>query len=178
MKEIWKNIDGFCGDYEISNTGIVKSNKLNKNKILKQSKDRYGYLIVRLSMNGVTYKRKVHRLVANAFIPNPNMLPQVNHKNGNKEDNCVENLEWCTAKENLEHALKLGLREYICKNTPHYGEKNGNAKITKEIAEEIRSTCTPGDKIYGIRALSRKYGIGVTTVRAIVNNKTWTHEEI
>ena len=173
MNEIWKDIDGFNGEYAVSNTGLVKSRKFHKERILRPNKDRYGYLIVRLCMNGKEYKRKIHRLVATAFIQNPQELPQINHKDGDKTNNNVENLEWCTAKDNLKHALDTGLRQCSYTNTPHYGEENGMSKITRAVAEEIRKICIPGDKQYGIRALARKYGLGATTVRAIVNNQTW-----
>ena len=173
MNEIWKDIEGFNGRYQISNTGKVKSIYKQKEKFLTPQKDRYGYLTIDLRKDGKSKRNKLHRLVAKAFIPNPDSLPQVNHKNGNKEDNNADNLEWCTAKENLKHALDSGLRQCIHKNTPHYGEENGSSKITKEIAEEIRATCIPGNLQFGIRALARKYQLGATTIRAIINNQTW-----
>lgn len=96
--EEWKNIIGYEGLYEVSNKGNVRN--VRRNKLLKLSKDYYGYIRVSLSKNGIQTGLKVHRLVAQAFIPNPNNLPQVNHRNEDKTDNSVENLEWCTAKYN------------------------------------------------------------------------------
>lgn len=174
MEEIWKDIKGFEGEYEVSNTGKIKSKKRKNERILIPDVDRYGYLRVCLFYSKGGYiRKKVHRLVAEAFLPNVNELPQVNHKDGDKKNNNVDNLEWCTAKENLRHALETGLRKKTYKSTPHYGEENGNSKITKEIAEEIRNSYISGSREYGCRALARKYGLGVTTVRAIVNYKTW-----
>lgn len=113
--EIWKDIDGFLGCYQISNIGRVKSLSrhvvysngrvhLVKEKIIRLSRDRKGYLRACLvDVNKKKYSRQVHRLVAKAFLPNPQNLPQVNHINEIHEDNRVENLEWCTAEYNLNY---------------------------------------------------------------------------
>jgi hypothetical protein len=97
--EIWKPIVGYDG-YEISNLGRVKSVKFGKEKIMKNDKNEDGYLRVNLCKEGNHKHFKVHRLVAQAFIPNPNNFPIINHKNEIKTDNRVENLEWCTYSYN------------------------------------------------------------------------------
>lgn len=103
--EIWRDIEGYH-NYQVSNLGRVKSlnyNKTGKEKILKNSKNKDGYLFARLYKEGKVKTFKVHRLVAQVFIPNPDNLPQVNHKDENKTNNCVENLEWCTAQYNTNY---------------------------------------------------------------------------
>ena len=100
MEEIWKDIEGYEGLYQISNKGRVKSLKWGKERILKPGITSSGYLKVLLCKNGMIKHIKIHRLVANAFITNPENKPQVNHKDENKFNNSVNNLEWSTAKEN------------------------------------------------------------------------------
>lgn len=112
-KEIWKDIPGYEGLYQVSNIGRVKSLARDitdtrktchrKERILKLIKDKYGYNVVCLRKNGNPQNMKVHRLVAMAFIPNPYDLPMVNHKNEIRNDNHVENLEWCDAKYNVNY---------------------------------------------------------------------------
>ena len=107
--EIWKDIIGFEGHYQVSNKGKIRSIKNNKIKELKPYKEikRCGYLSVYLRLPGQKFTKKVHRLVAEAFIPNPNGFPEVNHIDENKENNCVENLEWCTGEYNLCYGTRL-----------------------------------------------------------------------
>lgn len=107
--EIWKDIVGFEGIYQVSNLGRVKSlgnDKNRKEKILKGSKDRVGYLFIRLNKEGKVKTFKVHRLVAQAFIPNTDNSLQVNHINEIKDDNRVENLEWCDCKYNINYGSR------------------------------------------------------------------------
>ena len=106
MQEIWKDIKGFEGKYKISNLGRVYS--IKNNIILKQGYDGKKYSTVSL-YNKKQFHFKIHRLVAEAFIPNPDNLPQINHIDGNKQNNCVDNLEWCTCSHNIKEAYRLGL---------------------------------------------------------------------
>lgn len=109
MKEVWKDIKDFRGLYKISSFGRVISLPRNGTKkdtyFIKPSIDRYGYIRYSLSKNNKQYHRQAHRLVAEAFIPNPNNKPQVNHIDGKKHNNRVDNLEWNTASENISHRV-------------------------------------------------------------------------
>ena len=113
MIEVWKDIEGFEGLYQVSNLGRIKSafREGTKGGIIKQFIiNRYPK--VHLHKDGVSHFIYTHRLVAKAFIPNPLNKPQVNHKNGNKHDNRAVNLEWATSQENLVHAIETGLRKF------------------------------------------------------------------
>jgi hypothetical protein len=107
MKEIWKDVVGYEGKYQISNLGRIKSLK-GTQKIKKSTINNRGY---RLTLLGYKPRKSfyIHRLVAQAFIPNPNNYPQVNHIDGNKLNNCVDNLEWCSQLDNIRHAYRNGL---------------------------------------------------------------------
>lgn len=110
MNIVWKAVKGYEGLYEVSNTGYVKSFQFKKPFIKKFNKNRQGYLSVALCKDNNIKLVKVHRVVAEAFIPNPDNKPQVNHKDGNKANNRVENLEWVTASENIKHSFATGLQ--------------------------------------------------------------------
>ena len=107
-EEIWKDIDDYP-NYQISNYGRVKSipRKRVKGKLLTPSRSNCGYLKIYLMKDRKGYLVSIHRLVAKAFIPNPNNLPEVNHIDGNKENNCVDNLEWVTKKDNVLHRFRV-----------------------------------------------------------------------
>ena len=116
MEEEWKDIEGYENKYQVSNLGRVKrilyKNQYStkpKENILAKRCDGKGYAQVILYKNGKGKSIKVHRLVGKAFIPNTENKPQINHINGIKDDNRVENLEWCTNRENQIHAFKIGL---------------------------------------------------------------------
>ena len=104
MKEVWKDIAGHEGAYQVSNFGNVKS---SKGIIRKLQKNNCGYLYTILIVNKTQKISLVHRLVAKAFIPNPYKKPHINHKNGDKTDNRVINLEWVTPKENMDHSTNV-----------------------------------------------------------------------
>lgn len=103
-REIWKDIEGYEGLYQVSNLGRVT--RVTTNRILKSSKHVSGYLMVNLSKNSVTSHQRIHRLVAQAFIPNPENKPDINHVDEDKTNNNVNNLEWSTRKENCNHGTR------------------------------------------------------------------------
>ena len=105
-EEIWKDVEGYGGKYQVSNEGRVKANYRTHSKILKQYLDEYGYFQLALCKNSKHTWFRVHRLVANAFLPNPDNLPFVNHKDENRSNNVVTNLEWCTPKYNVNYGNK------------------------------------------------------------------------
>lgn len=111
MNEIWKTIKGF-GNYEISNLGRVKSHKYRHSHIMSNSRRKDGYCRVTLCANGIRKNYFVHRLVAEAFIDNPNGYPQVNHKDENKMNNSVDNLEWCESEYNMNYSNGTPVEQY------------------------------------------------------------------
>ena len=140
-KEIWKDINGFENKYQISNLGRVKS--LNNGKgfirerILTNVLDK-GYLMVCLCKNSKPKNYRNHRLVAQAFIPNPLNKPQINHINGIRNDNRIENLEWCTGSENMIHAFKTGLQVVPKGKENHmYGTIPKNSKLVLDTQTGI-----------------------------------------
>lgn len=113
--ELFKDVKGYEELYQVSNLGRVKSlpkivgRRLRGETVLAQQRSRHGYYMVDLCTNGKRFNASVHRLVAEAFIPNPDNKPCVNHIDGDKANNCVDNLEWCTHSENQLHAYKNNL---------------------------------------------------------------------
>lgn len=130
QEEIWKDIKGYEGLYKISSKGRVKSLKRNTTKggIMKNIKKTY--YVICLSKKGVAKYHQIHRLIAKAFIPNPNKKPQVNHIDGNKFNNEISNLEWVTVSENIKHAYKNKL------HIPRKGDNAYNSKLKdKDIVD-------------------------------------------
>lgn len=126
MEEIWKDIEGYEGKYKISNYGKVKS--LKNNIILKETISNSKYLYVTLyNLNGKQKKHTIHRLVAQAFIPNSNEYLVVNHIDGNKTNNKMDNLEWCTYSHNTLEAHRLGLQKSWCGTK--FGKQHPNYKF-------------------------------------------------
>lgn len=155
--EIWKDIKGYEGLYQVSNIGRIMSLRRYvlhnygglrevPERILRPGTDSNGYQLVALYSDGIRRSIKVHRLVATAFLHNPNNKPEVNHKNGIKSDNTVGNLEWATRIENNQHALDIGLRKMPKgKNHHWYGRsvKGGESHISKMVMD------TESGKVYG-----------------------------
>lgn len=130
--EIWKDIKDYEGLYQVSNLGRVRNIRHNKNKILKPIYHKKYYQIT-LSKNNIRVQYRIHRLVATAFIPNPENLPEVNHKDENKVNNCVSNLEWCDSKYNNNYNNK-GKRISKAK-MGHTTSKETRIKISNTLKE-------------------------------------------
>ena len=143
MNEEWKDIKGYEGRYQVSNLGRVKSlnyNHTKKEKILKLKPNRKGYFEVFLYKNGERRAFKVHRLVALHFIPNPNNYPQVNHKDENKQSNCVDNLEWCTNKYNMNYGTRSKRASESMKGK-YEGSKNPQARKVQCVTTGKKFNC-------------------------------------
>ena len=183
MSETWVVIKGYP-NYMISNFGRVWSRKKEvvfKNGAKRTFKEQYlsicytktGYCIVRLSNNGVKKTKYVHRLVAEHFIENNLNKPEVNHIDGNKNNNKSQNLEWCTSKENKIHGWKNRL--YKSHNNMK-GEKHGNHKLKEKDVLEIRRLYDNREKT--LKELSLLFNTPNSTIQKIVYRKTWKHLEV
>lgn len=120
---MWKAINGTNGKIEVSTEGRVRSLLSGTPRLLKTQTDNKGYQRLRVTINGEKMSFKIHREVAKAFIPNPDDLPQVNHKNGDKQDNRVENLEWVSNRDNAHHAVSNGLWDSVIEASRNENEK-------------------------------------------------------
>lgn len=173
MKEVWKEIEGYEGFYEISNLGNVRSvggqigTSLRKPRVLAQSSTKDGYKKVRLQRNEKDKTVQVHRLVAEYFIDNPHNYDTVNHKDGDKTNNKVENLEWCNRSYQMYHAYEKGLK------TSRIGSTNANAKLTPDDVRYIRKMYKKHDKEFGASALGRKFGTTHRVIGLIVRNESY-----
>lgn len=157
-------------NYEVDENGNV----YNKKKMLKPQLNNNGYYRVYLSKKGKVKKLYIHRLVAEAFIPNPNKLPQVNHKDGNKKNNKVENLEWCTAKENINHSFKIGLSFVPKGNKNHlYGKRGNETPYHKKIIQYDMNKKIIKHWESMIQA-ERELGISVSTISSCCRGITKT----
>lgn len=134
--EIWKTIKGY-EDYQVSNYGRIKRNE----KILKPILSRNGYLHIFLYSKGKSKQFLVHRVVANTFIENKNNLKEINHKDGNKQNNIIDNLEWCTRKENVHHFLNSNkLNETKSKAVVQYDLKGNKINEYESIRKASKMT--------------------------------------
>lgn len=172
--EQWKDLIYQGKNYgerlEISTKGRIR-NKLNGH-IYKLHKNKNGYLCVCISLGSRKDKIsfRVHKAVAETFIPNPKKLPEVNHLNGNKEENFTWNLEWVSGKENMRHAVVMGIQK-----APR-GIVNGNSTLSQKDINYIRNNYKERDKNFGCRALAKKFNVNHSTISRIINGETYKYK--
>ena len=170
MEEIFRKfyIEGYRY-IEVNNLGTVVKNKKGVPLLFRQDSD--GYYFIRVHWGGKkkptsrTYQRRVHRLVAETFIDNPNNYKEVNHIDGNKHNNSVKNLEWCTRSHNVKHAYDNNLKHGSC------DEDNGRAKLTSEQVKQIREIYN--GKNVSIYRLAKDYNMSWSMIKLIITNKNW-----
>lgn len=175
-KEIWKPVVGYEGFYEVSNLGRIKTverfvtnafrGRTVPTKILKINHNTWGYQLVSLCKLGIKKTQAVHQLVAKSFLGEHDpKKDEVNHKDGNKDHNFLENLEWVTNSENKRHGVRTGLYNKII------GVNNNQAKLTPDDIRKIRFLY----KSFNCPEIGRIFKVSVKTIRSIINGKTWVH---
>jgi ribosomal protein S25 len=166
VKEEWKPIKGF-EDYEVSSFGRVRSRKNGGCVNLKERITHDGYVWFNLCMNGKQHTKRLNRLVAEAFIENPECKATVNHIDGDKRNNRADNLEWATKEEQMKHAYAHGLKK------PMRGVLQTVARFDENTVRKIRDDYMPHSKTFGMKALARKYGVSESCIDRIVRNQTY-----
>lgn len=163
--EIWKAIEGTNGLYEVSNTGKVRSNNYLGHGATRELKawDNGGYDRVTLHVAGRKKNFLVHRLVAEAFLPNDDGKPEVNHKDGNKHNNGADNLEWSTRKENLTHAAETGLRDGSVEALI-----TSNRRLQRPV---IATNVETGEETYYPSVQAAQRAIGTKDINAVLSGK-------
>ena len=173
--EIWKDVVSYEGFYEVSNLGRIR-NKRTKN-LLTSYINEHGYCVIGLynRKSSKTVHYRVHRLVAYAFIGNPDKKRTVNHADGNKQNNCVENLEWATHKENLEHARRMGL--IVCTEKQRNAAKRNiwrNKLLSNNNRKKVFSIDADGNKTFfeSIREAAKSVGVNPSAIVNCLKGKT------
>lgn len=166
--EIWREIPGYEGLYSISNMARVRRDssykQYGKDLIKNHIKNFHGYYHVVLSKKAVHKTFRVHHLMAMCFMGHREKGIEVNHMDGDKSNNRLSNLEFVTRKQNIQHAMHMGL-------VPK-GERHSNSKLTDEYVREIRKKYLSGMSIV---SMSLEYGVSAKAISCVVNNKTWCH---
>ena len=180
--EVYVDIPGYEGYYQVSSHGKVRSldrvikektgkTQTIKGRVLKQRINPGGYYYIGLGKNGIKATFAIHQLVAQAFIPNPDSKPTVNHIDGNKLNNSLANLEWATYSENLSHAYKTGLRRAV--SIKAVGTKNYKRKLKPEQVIEIKRLLATGNLTH--KEIAIKFGVARSTITEIKSGRRWKH---
>jgi len=159
--ERWRKVVGYEGLYEVSDCGNLRNEKTGKGLLKRNSK---GYLVIDLHKEGERKSFRVHRLVAQAFIKNPDNLSQVNHIDGRKMNNYRSNLEWNSPKQNIRHSVLTG--------TFPIGERNGGSVLKEVEVKQIRTLSRGG---VNNKDLSKKFEVSRKTIFSVVHHLTWKH---
>lgn len=175
MQEIWKDIPGYEGYYQASDLGRIRSvsrklcnGKGKRGKIITAIPDCNGYYRIFLYKDRKKQRYMVHRLIAYSFIDNPSGYTMINHKDEDKSNNSVSNLEWCDCKYNINYGSRTKRAS---------GDNTKNSKLTSEIIKKIRKQYIPKDKTFGAKALSIKYGVSVSAILRAALHKSWKYVE-
>lgn len=183
--EIWKDIPGFEGYYQASNLGNIKSldrtiatknrwgqdnPRKYKGKAIKPQFSKVGYYVVKLNTGKFSRSYYIHHLVMKSFTPNPDpiRLSNINHKDGNKLNNRLENLEWCTPKQNTRHGIEMGLTP-----VPGKGTDNPRAQLVEEQVHQIRDLYKTNQYTYN--QLGNMFNVSKHTIADIVLKRNWQH---
>lgn len=174
VEEEWKPVNGYNRWYEISNYGRLISwknnnhgNRAKEPKLLKPISHNAGYKDYCLRKNGRTTRYLRHVLVAKHFVDNPQNLPEVNHKDGDKSNDFYLNLEWCTHAENMKHGFDTGLIN-------NRGENNGNTSLTKDDVIEIKYLLQNAPDLTQ-KDIANRYNVAPQTINGIKNGRRWNH---
>lgn len=167
-RQEWRPVTGWESKYEVSNLGIIR--EIAGHRILGQwpSHGGNGYLLVRLSQPRCQIS--VHRVVAIAFVPNPEGKPSVNHIDCDRTNNAASNLEWCTQKENIQHADRLGRLQ----KTYWLGRRSPNARLTDDEVREIRALCASG---VSWAELGRRYSVSKRRIGDVIHRASYSYVE-
>lgn len=171
-KEEWRDVPGYEGYYQVSNMGQVKSFHIREGKqerILKFCLVGCGYLAVSLCKSGSQKRKYIHALVLSAFTGERPEKSTCNHINGNKHDNCLKNLEYCTQAENNLHSFRVLKRLPVINR----GEKSGISKLTNDNVRSIRDLYSSGK--YTMKDLEKIFNVSDSTILNIIHRKTWGH---
>lgn len=169
--EVWKPVSIWDGKYEVSSLGRVR-NASSKRLLKACVSNRGGYLCVYAWMDGKTVARNVHRLVAEAFLPNPDDLPCVNHLNGDYQDPRLANLEWCTHRQNTHHAINSLGRTFAKNLRCGKGVESGASRLSEADVLSIRRLAATG---HAQKEIAERFGTSKSNVRSIVRRLTWSH---